>query len=186
MMTTLVFAAWILTGLWGLPEAAADADKVRRVFYELENNPGANLRLELEEADLNAFLAEQLIENPQDGVEQLTVQLKPGSFITQLKVDMDKIEMQDDSLSATLFRNLLQGVQDVMLEGVLDVQNGIGRYSTQKASLNDVPLPASLVDSLLQSLGKKQEPPFDPTEPFSMPYDIQSVEFLAGKVVIRN
>lgn len=160
----------------------ADPSRVESVVEELENGAGAGRQFEILEEDLNAYLAVELKKSEHPAVQDVAVRFHEGSFTTRLKVDMDKVEVKDQSMTAGLLASLMTGVQIIQVEGTLKTNKGTGTYVTRKAWLNDVPVPATLVDSLLSRIGRKNEPPFDPTEPFKMPYEIKEVIFKSGRV----
>ncbi|HUG43873.1 MAG TPA: hypothetical protein VMN76_06490 [Acidobacteriota bacterium] len=144
------------------------------------------MEFEVREPDLNAFLRRQMELERASAVDEIHVTLLNGSFRSDLTVDMDQVEIEDPSLTSSLFLSLFKGRQKLRLEGKLSVRNGTGTYRTENAWLNGVPLPAPVVDSLIRILGNKQDPPFDPTRPFPMPFGIQFVRFESGLVVVRN
>jgi hypothetical protein len=40
------------------------------------------------------------------------------------------------------------------------------------------------VNSILSSVGRQQDPPFDPSEPFDIPYGIKTIRVQQGKIRI--
>lgn len=165
---------------------AADAARVEKVIAELEHGARRGMEFEIRERDLNAFLRRQMELERASAVDEIHVTLLNGSFRSDMTVDLDQVEIEDPSLTSNLFLSLFKGRQKLRLEGKLSVRNGTGTYHTENAWLNGMPLPAAVVDSLIRILGKKQDPPFDPTRPFPMPFGIQSIRFEPGLAIIRN
>ena len=161
---------------------AADPSRVESVIEELENGAAPGREYKILEDDLNAYLKAEMKKNQHPAVQDIAVRFHEGSFTTRMQVDMDQVELKDQSMTAGLLSSLMTGVQVIQVEGTLKTKNGTGTYATRKAWLNDVPVPATLVDSLLSRIGQKNEPPFDPTEPFKMPYKIKEVILKAGQV----
>jgi hypothetical protein len=162
-----------------------DARKVERIFLILQTGaPGQTHTIT--EADLNAYLAEELAKQSQQPVKEFSVILLEGTFSANATVDMDDVELDEDSMMTMLFRSVLSGEQLVFLKGKVTTSNHVGRYETLEASLNGVTIPSSLVNMLLGSLGKRLEPPIDPTKPFDLPYGIREARLLPGKLVISN
>jgi hypothetical protein len=120
---------------------------------------------------------------PLRGVEELTVKLNEGTFTTFAKVNLDEVELTG---YMQYMKSLIEGPQRLTLESMLEVSEGIGTYRTESAWLNDIPLPVSLVDTLLSSLGRQQKPPFDPTEPFAAPYGISHLVIESGKAILSK
>jgi len=140
----------------------------------------------LTESDLNAYLAAKMKERPQRDVESLTVQMKEGFFTTHLKVDFDRVEIKGDSMTETLVRTILRGKQTIDVDGRLVTENGKGTYHVDRASLSGIPLPPSLVNSILSSVGRRQDPPFDPTEPFDLPYSLKTIRVTSKKAILET
>jgi hypothetical protein len=103
-----------------------------------------------------------------------------------VEVNVDEIEFPVDDVTTGYLRLLLKGIQTLEIEGTLEAENGMATYRVQEARLSGIPIPARLVNNLLSSLGKKNDPPFDPSQPFEMPYGIQSFTFQPGTVIMRT
>lgn len=166
------------------------AEKVQRVLEEMEarhrEGKVPTKSYLLSEEEINAYLEVKLRERERKEVEAFTVRLKQQSFVAVMKINMDEVQLKADSMTVQLFKALLSGHPTLEVEGRLQVKNGKGTYSVERARLNDIPVPAPLVNLILSAVGKKQNPPFDPTEPFEMPYGITSVDTAPGRVVIRT
>ncbi len=194
ILAVFVISAWISLAAQSGPTAEATSDpgveKVTRLLEELKDNHKAGTvesrTYELTEVELNAYLMAQLRQQGQQAVESLSVTLKEGTFLTSIEVDTDQLELKGDALTLGFLRLLLQGKQTLEVEGTLEAENGIGTYLVQEARLSGFPLPANLVNDLLSSVGQKQNPPFDPTEPFPMPFSIESVTFHPGRLILRT
>ncbi len=171
------------------PEAAAK--RVEDVLTELESREKANDRQSrtfvLAETDMNAYLASEIAKRERKDVERLVVKMNDENrFVTSLTVNLDKVDVKTDSMTGALFRALLRGTQTIEMDGKLTTEKGKGTYEVQSATMNGVPLPASLVNAIISSVGKQQDPPFDPTEPFDLPYKIQKIEVSSGKTTIKT
>ncbi len=194
ILAVFMISAWISLTAQSppTPEATSDpgVEKVTRLLEELKDNHKAgtseSMTYELTEAELNAYLTAQLRQQGQQAVESLSVTLKEGTFLTSIEVDTDQLELKGDALTLGFLRLLLQGKQTLEIEGTLEAENGIGTYLVQEARLSGFPLPANLVNDLLSSVGQKQNPPFDPTQPFPMPFSIESVTFHPGRANVRT
>lgn len=166
------------------------AEKVEQVFAEIESNhqngDKTSRTYRLTDTELNAYLQAQLREQEQPGVEQFSVSLVRGGFVTLAKVDTNELSLPQDSASALLLYTLFSGKQTLEAEGDFQARNGKGVYRVRWAKLNGRSIPPSIANGLLSSMGKKQEPPFDPTEPFEMPWGIDSVDCHPDYVTIRT
>lgn len=140
----------------------------------------------LTESDLNAFLAAKIKERPRKDVESLRIEMKDAIFTTFLEVDFDQVEIKGDSMTTSLLRALLRGRQTIEFDGQLQTENGKGTYEVKRATLNGLPLPPSLVNSILSAVGRRQDPPFDPMEPFDLPYGVKTVTVSPGKATLET
>ncbi len=171
------------------PEAAAK--RVEDVLTELETREKANHRESrtyvLAEPDMNAYLASEIAKRERKDVERLVVKMNDQNrFVTSLTVNLDKVDVKTDSMTGAIFRAFLRGTQTIELDGKLTTEKGKGTYEVQSASMNGVPLPSTLVNAIISAVGKQQDPPFDPTEPFDLPYKIQTIEVSSGKTTIKT
>lgn len=170
--------------------SAGAAGEVERVLGELvinsvrEEVPKRVYRLS--ETDLNSYLTTKLEKADRKGLESISVRLKQGSFVTVVTVNMDQVQFKDQSLTASLLSVLLRGAHTLEVEGRLQVQEGIGKYQVQQASLDGIALPASVMEMVVSTLGRQQDPPFDLSEPFPMPYGISTVDVQPGQLTIET
>jgi hypothetical protein len=164
--------------------------KITRILEELKDNDQQstvpNRTYEVTEKELNAYLTAQLYQQDQKAVESIDLLLKEGTFLTRVEVNADELQVKGDDVTIGYLKLLLRGTQTLEVEGKLQAADGLASYLVQEARLSGITLPAPWVNSLLSSLGKRNNPPFDPTEPFEMPYGIQSVTFQPGKVMMET
>jgi hypothetical protein len=170
--------------------ADAGAQRVEKMLDELETRQQAKdtdkKSYTLTESDLNDYLAAKIKERPRKDVESMRVAMKEGFFTTFLTVDLDQVEVKGDSMSKSLLKALLHGKQTIEVDGRLKTDNGKGTYEVERASLNGMPLPPSFVNSILSAVGRQQDPPFDPMEPFDLPYGMKSVKVTPGKALLET
>jgi hypothetical protein len=174
------------------PAGSSDpgAERVEKMLDELEAGEEAQDKEKrtyvLTESDLNAYLAAKIKERPRKDVESLRIEMKESIFTTFLKLDMDEVEVKGDSMAKSLLKALFRGKQTIEFDGRLTTDNGKATYEVERATLNGVPLPPSLVNSILSAVGRQQDPPFDPTEPFDLPYAIKTVKVSPGKATLET
>ncbi len=165
------------------------AEKVADIFHQLqvadETGEGKGRRYEISQDELNAYLAAMIRQKPQQGVEGIELELQQEGLRSRIKVNLDEIPLENGAASG-LFRILLSGRKTLHVDGTLKGSNGTGSFQVREVWLGSIPLPSSLANSLLKSMGEKQDPPFDPTESFQLAYGIQSLEILPGKAVLTN
>jgi len=119
-------------------------------------------------------------------VESIVLLIHEGTFLTRVEVNTDELQVKGDDVTLGYLKLLLKGTQTLEIEGKLEAENGLATYRVQEARLSGISLPPLWVNKLLSSLGKKNDPPFDPSEPLEIPYGIQSVTFQPGRVMIET
>ena len=162
--------------------------KVKRLLEELQRNHASGKRTPKDytvtDLELNAYLAERLQDEARKGVESLSVRFQRDSFMSSITLDLDEVEVTGNSLTLELFSALLSGYATIEMEGRLSVENGKGTLIIDAARINSRTVPPSLVQFILSEVGKRQNPPFDPTDSFRMPYGIRNVKIEPGKAIL--
>ncbi len=181
---TAAMAASILLG-W------ADVEKVQRVLAEIGSDslladpPAREHRLT--EADLNAYIALELRQKRPPGIQEMSVRLLgQGRLGTFMKIDPNQLGLKNAAGLKAWLSILMSGTQDLEFEGVLTSGQGKARYQIERVQLNGYPVPAALVEALLQSWGRSLEPPIDFSEPFDLPHPIQQIDIDPGQVTIHT
>ncbi len=140
----------------------------------------------LSEEDLNAFLAFRLRKYNPKGVESVKVRFRQDRLLVQADVDLSKVVSSKNTPQAGLLTALLGGRHQVEVDGVLEVEDGRGRYRLVGLSLDGVTFPAMLLDSLMDRLIEATQLPVDPRKPFTMPYGIKDVTISPGRATIQT
>ena len=134
----------------------------------------------LSEKDLNAFLAFRLRKFNPKGVESVKVRFRQDRLLVQADVDLSKVASSKNTPQAGLLTALLGGRHQVEVDGVLEVEDGRGRYRFMGLTLDGVTFPALLLESLIDRLLEATQLPVDPRQPFSMPYGIKRCHNKSG------
>ena len=166
------------------------ADRVEQLFQRLEaQSESSASRPEtyvLSEEDLNAFLAFRLRKYNPKGVESVKVVFLQNRMLVRADVDLSKIVSSSKAPETALLAALLTGRHQVEVDGVLEVEDGRGQYRLVGLSLDGVPFPAVLLDSLVDRLIEAAQLSDDPRKPFTMPYGIKDVTITPGRATIRT
>ena len=168
----------------------AGVERVEEVLRDLQENDRSEEPMSktytLGESDLNAYLESQLRKHQHKGVEVLEVRLQQDRRLrTILDMNMDEIQLGQD-LAILILLNMVGNRPKVEMEGELTVEDGLGTYQVKSMLLSGNEVPAYLIETVLTSIGRSQEPPFDPSQPFEMPYRIKSVKIELGRVTIQT
>ena len=187
-----VLAVVLVVGGWGGAFGGSDeaAARVERLFQQLETQSKSPESppetYVLSEDDLNAFLAFRLRKYDPKGVESVSVVFRQDRLLVRADVDLSKIVSNRKAPEAGLLAALLGGRHQVEVDGVLEVENGRGQYRLVGLSLDGVPFPPMLLDSLMDRLIEATQLSDDPRNPFTMPYGIKAVTISPGRATIRT
>ena len=164
-------------------------EKVEEVLRDLQENEKSeepqSKTYTLAESDLNAYLEAQLKKNEHKGVDALAVRLKQhDNLITTLDLNMDELELGQQDFAVLLFLKIAGSHPKVEIAGELIVEDGVGTYQVKTMLFNGFTVPPALVQTVLTSVSRSHEPPFDPSQPFEMPLRIKTLKIEPGKVTI--
>ena len=166
-------------------------EKVEAVLKDLQENEKSekpqSKTYTLAESDLNAYFAAQLEKNEYKGVDALAVHLKQHSnLITTLDMNLDELDLGQEGFAVLLFLQMAGSHPKVEIAGEFIVEDGVGTYRAKTMLFNGVTVPPAFVQTVLTSVGRSYESPFDPSQPFEMPYRIKTVKIEAGQVTIQT
>ena len=171
-------------------DGQVEISSIERMFQEMADNsargtvPSRTYRLT--ESELNAYFEQKVQEQLQPGLEKVLARLSDDTLIIILQVDMDELSVEKKSPSSALLLTLLRGKQTFEVEGNLRAKDGMGQYNIRRANLNGVLIPSEMVTGLLSALGRKYYPLFDLSQPFHMPYGIQTIKIQVGQATIET
>ncbi len=162
-----------------------EAHKVEKILDTIESrnktDQTAGPRYKITESELNSYLSYLVEKENVQGVEALFVKLHDGSLSTYTVVNVDNVPQKDkDRVTRILMQTILAGKQYLSADGSLVAHNGIGQYTLTGARINEVDIPPAIVNSLINTVTRKQNPPFDLTKPFKLPYNIREAVVKPG------
>ncbi len=188
IVLSTAFLAGGSEGAFGGPnEAAARVEQLlQRLETQSKSSESGPETYVLGEEDLNAFLAFRLRKYNPKGVESVRVVFRQDRLLVQADVDLSKVVSSRKAPEAGLLTALLGGRHQVEVDGILEAEDGRGRYRLVGLSLDGVTFPAMLLDSLMDRLIEATQLPVDPRKPFTMPYGIKDVTISPGRATIRT
>jgi predicted transcriptional regulator len=101
-----------------------------------------------------------------------------------VQIDFDKLEFKSTQFISSLIRAMLSGKHVLAMEGNLIAESGMAYFELEQARFDAVSLPNFLVSEIITTVGKRQDPPFDPMAPTAMPFRIQRVDLHTGHITI--
>ena len=95
-----------------------------------------------------------------------------------------KITLPAGSTGNALVDALVSGTHNLHIGGKLAAAKGIGKFDLQSVSVDGIPVPNILIDTLIQKYAKPKYPDVDLKEPFEMPWGIQAIDIGQHKATI--
>jgi len=179
LIVSLLFAA--------APASESGATRINQIFVQLKapKPKVAVQQFKLKEVDLNEFVAVALKDKQRLGVKKIVLDLQEsGGLRAEATINMDDVKI--DMPGIGLFKTLLSGTQVLKAEGRFICKERKAHYELDKASINDVWVPAWLAEAVVAMVGKTQPPHVDITEEFDLPYGITGVTTHVDRVEITR
>jgi hypothetical protein len=133
--------------------------------------------------ELNSYLALDLKPNYHPCLKSLLIYFEEGKIQGVADIDFDRLK-SSSKLSAKLLSLLMSGTQTLAARGKLVSRNSTAYFQLENATFNGSTLPNSLVKTVITMVGRKQNPPFDPLNPSTLPYGIDHVEIHRGYATV--
>ncbi|HSR67814.1 MAG TPA: hypothetical protein VLU25_07720 [Acidobacteriota bacterium] len=167
------------------PKAAKVEKTLNQIQEDQYSENGSGNSYMIQEDELNAYLKALIEVQQPEGLDSARVRLDGSRrFTTWLEVDLDQLDLEKSG--AGWLSYILTGKRTMQVEGRLETSQGRGSYTVIEAWMGSVPIPASLVNSAIKQVGEKQDPPFDPTKSFDLPYGLRDIEVMKGQAVLSN
>ena len=165
------------------PAAQAFVKKLGAIALPPVGSTGG--QTEFTEAEIDAFLQYEGSKYFPQGVRQIQFQFQQNQISARVLVDFDAMEADSASADKSLLWTLLQGEHWVEVSGKLKAENRLGRYDILGIRIGDQEIPKILIDLLLTHYVLPKYPKAAPNSDFGLPFKIQSIELMPGKVFVR-
>jgi hypothetical protein len=163
--------------------------KVQSLIQQLEvaERTGARVAFTLTEDEYNAYLAWALKYEPRPGVDSVKLKFFPDNYVSTLSVvDLDAVQQWKPDMIPTLLRPLMRGRRSFWVDFRFKVADGMLTYTIEKAYVENVRVPAVVVQEVIRLVAAKQPEKFDATKPLEMPYGVKRLWTEQGKVSGNN
>ncbi len=181
---------WILffpreqaSGLTARPNQV-EADACSRKLAQLAA-PSAKRGLspvEFRQSEIDAYVQQELSPLFPKGIEQVQIALEQGLISGSSRINFDRLEASDGKRNL-LLAALLRGEHTLGIVASLKTQNRMGSYEVSKILLDDREVPKPLVDLLIEKYVVAKYPAAKPNTPFPLPYNIERIDILPGRLV---
>jgi hypothetical protein len=168
--------------------AAASCDaKVKRMETRADDHGrGRKLETRLSETELNSYLAISLSPSYHPCLRSILLKLDEGRLQAVASIDFDRLQFSSTQLINGFLKAMLTGVHKLTIKGGLISNTGTANFRLDEAQFDSITLPNLLVSEIISAVGRKQNPPFDPMQPSTLPYLIQKVEVHSGYILIEQ
>ncbi len=141
----------------------------------------------LTQREVNSYLRYDLAAQVPAGiVEPVITIVGQGRLLGEAVVDLDAVSRANPPKGLLDPMRLLTGRLPVRVEGVLVTSRGTGRFSLETASIAGVPVPKSVLQSLVSHYSKSPDNPngVGLDDPFALPAAIREIRVEPGRAVV--
>jgi len=147
----------------------------------------AGLTTPLTQREVNSYLRYDLASQVPVGIAEPVITIVgQGRLLGEALVDLDAVSRANPPQGMFDPMRLLTGRLPVRIQGVLVTSRGTGRFSLETASIAGVPVPKSVLQSLVSHYSKSQDNPngLGLDDPFALPAAIREIRVEPGRAVV--
>ncbi len=171
----------------GISQAAAERCGLKMKSLEdfaADRKGHPNQTTQFSEEEANSYLALNLSRKYHPSLKSLVVTFEKERMQAVAVIDFDQLASKSTKLLPQLIGLLLSGTHTLTARGQVISGGGKARFQLEQARFDDSTLPKSLVEEIITAVGKKQNPPFDPLQPSTLPYEIDHLEPNQGNIMV--
>jgi hypothetical protein len=139
------------------------------------------------ENELNSYLRYELREEVPAGVTEPTITiLGDGRVSGSAVVDLDAVKQSRQSSSWFDPMRLLSGKLPVTASGVLQTQQGTGRFTLESAEISGIPVPKTVLQQVVSYYSRSAENPsgVNLDDAFELPARIREIRVQPGQAIV--
>jgi len=143
--------------------------------------------IELTDFELNSYVNLTIGAQIPPTVTGLEARFVAGRIVVQGNVDLDRVRDGLGDLSPWNPLRLLAGMTPVVADAALETEAGVGRVSPKETSLGALPIPSSVLATIVAQVTRTSKQPrgIDILSPFPLPYGIQRIRLSQGRARIE-
>jgi hypothetical protein len=165
--------------------------KIERIVQAEKTAPRrqapAGLTTPLTQREVNSYLRYDLASQVPVGIAEPVITIVgEGRLLGEALVDLDAVSRANPPKGMFDPMRLLTGRLPVRIQGVLVTSRGTGRFSLETASIAGLPVPKSVLQSLVSHYSKSQDNPngVGLDDPFALPAAIREIRVEPGRAVV--
>ncbi len=167
-------------------QAAADSFSKKLSLLTSEKTKPVSRTLEFSQAELDGYLFHQVAPLFPKGLQDVRIQLLDGSLKANSKINFDEYEKSTAGAKNSLLSALFSGEHTLDVFAEFKSESRTGSYEVSKVLLDQKEIPKPLVDLLIQKYVVPKYPAAKPNSPFPLPYRIEKMDILPGKLVVHQ
>lgn len=182
-----VFSRSGTPGISALPsQSAANSFSKKLSLLTSEKTKPVSRTIEFSQAELDGYLFHQIAPLFPKGLQDVRIQLLDGSLEANSKINFDEYEKSAAGAKNPLLSAMLSGEHTLDVFADFKSENRMGSYEVSKILLDQKEIPKPLVDLLIQKYVVPKYPAAKPNSPFPLPYRIEKLDILRGRLVVHQ
>ena len=168
-------------------QAASFQKKLDQILINGEQKAERARETTLTEGEVNSWLHFSAGDRIPTGVTEPVITIRgAGRVHGRAVVDLDVVRRQRSSGGWLDPRSYLTGRLPVTATGLLDTNDGRGKFTLETATVSGVPIPKSFLQELLSYYSKSEDYPngIDMDDPFELPAAIQRIQVETGRAIV--
>ena len=188
---TIAVAALAAADVYTRADSTSMRQKIERIVQTertvAQRKAPAGLTTPLSQREVNSYLRYDLAPQVPVGIADLVITiLGEGRLLGEAVVDLDAVSRANPPKGFFDPMRLLTGRLPLRVQGVLATSSGTGRFSLESASLAGLPIPKSVLQTLLSHYSRSQEKPdgIGLDDPFALPAAIREIRVEPGRALV--
>jgi hypothetical protein len=188
---TIAVATMAAADVYTRADSTSMRQKVERIVQAertvAQRRAPAGLTTPLTQREVNSYLRYDLAPQVPVGIaEPVITILGEGRLLGEAVVDLDAVSRANPPKGFFDPMRLLTGRLPLRVQGVLVTTRGTGRFSLESASLAGLPIPKSVLQTLLSHYSRSQEKPdgIGLDDPFTLPAAIREIRVEPGRALV--
>ena len=188
---TIAAATMAAADAYTRADSTAMRQKIERIVEAertvAQRKAPSGLTTPLTQKEVNSYLRYDLASQVPVGIaEPVITILGEGRLLGEAVVDLDAVSRANPPKGFFDPMRLLTGRLPLRVQGVLVTSGGTGRFSLETASLAGVPIPKSVLQTLLSHYSRSQEKPdgIGLDDPFALPAAIREIRVEPGRAIV--
>ena len=168
-------------------DAARLQAKIERITKNSLGPKQAAAQTPVTEAELNSYLRYELGDRIPAGVKDPWVSILDGGRLSgTATVDLARVGQSRKSGGMLDPFNYLTGALPVAVNGILRTKNGVGNFALESASISGVPVPAWMLQEIVNYYSKSETAPQGVSleKPFVLPSGIREIQLVRGQAIV--